>query len=205
VRFRFGTVVSVQNDWTCTVTIAGSASSVAGVRYAAHVTPLPGAACVLASDGSDLFVVAVLAAADRTLAPRAYRSADLTVTDSTDTAVTWAAANSDAWGCWSGSNATRLTAKVRGRYQATGWAQFAINGTGVRAVWVVKGGTDVIGRVQVSASSAGPTHLTVQTPGFDLEVGEYVEMFVRQTSGGNLTLTRSGTLTPALTLAYLGP
>jgi hypothetical protein len=202
---RFGAVVSVENNWTATVTIAGSTTSIPGVKYAASVTPLPGAGCVLASDGSDLFILAVIAADDRTLAPRAHRDADLTVVTATDTAVAWSAANSDAWGCWSGTNATRLTARVRGRYQATGWGQFAINATGIRSVWIVKGGTDVIARVQGDASSAGPTHLTVQTPAFDLEIGEYVEMYVRQTSGGDLALTRSGSLVPALSLTYLGP
>lgn len=205
VRFRFGEVVSVEADRTCTVTIAGSGSSVPGVPYLAGVVPLPGAGCVLASDGTDLFVTGVLAGADRTLAPRAHRGSDQTITTATDTAVSWSGANLDAWVCWEAGNATRLTAPLTGRYTASGWAKFAANATGVRAVWVQKNGTAEFGRVQVSASSAQPTQLTVNAPVFDLTKGDYIELYVRQTSGGNLALTRDSDAVPSLSLIYLGP
>lgn len=206
LRLRFGTVISIQNDRTCTVTIAGGTTNVVGVRYAAHVAPVPAAACVLASDGSDLFIIGVLAAADRTPSPRVYRDADLSVVDGTDTAVTWAAVNSDAWTSWSSGAATRLTARLRGRYMATAWVQFAGNGTGIRSAWIRKDGATTFGRVQVAPSSAGlPTQFTVASPVFDLEVGQYVELLVRQTSGGALLLTRDGAVSPSLSLIYLGP
>jgi hypothetical protein len=34
---------------------------------------------------------------------------------------------------------------------------------------------------------------------------DYIQLYVRQTSGGNLALTRDTNVTPALTLTYLGP
>lgn len=204
-RLRFGAVVSIESARTCTVTIGGSATSVSGVKYAASCVPLPGAGCVLASDGADLFVVTTLAAAGRTLAPRAYRDTDQSITDATDTAVTFAAANSDAWACWAAGQPTRLTAPITGRYTATAWVKFAANATGLRSGWIYKNGTTEYGRVQVGAISGSPTQLTIATPAFDMTQGDYVQLYVRQTSGGALALTRDSNVTPALTLTYLGP
>jgi hypothetical protein len=175
------------------------------VPYAAHVQPLPGSGCVLASDGTDLFVVAVLAAADRSLAPRAYRNSDQTLTSGVDTPASFAAAESDAWGCWSGSQPTRLTAPVTGRYQATGWVTFAANATGQRVAWVRRNGAVEVGRVQVPALAGNPTQLALATPAFTLSKGDYIELFARQDSGGDLALTRTADVSPALSLTYLGP
>jgi microcystin-dependent protein len=60
VRFRQGTVVSVQSDGTITATIAGSAVSVAGVKCWTSVLPEPGHGVWLATDGVDLIAVGTI-------------------------------------------------------------------------------------------------------------------------------------------------
>ena len=57
VRFRQGTVVSVQSDGTITATIAGSTISVTGIKCWASVVPQPGHGVWLATDGVDLIAV----------------------------------------------------------------------------------------------------------------------------------------------------
>lgn len=204
LRVRFGTVSSVETDRTITVSVGGG--TVSGVRYAASMVPCPGFTVFLLTDGEDLFAVDHLAANNLTLAPRAYRSSNLTVANTTDTAVTWDGANNDGWGTWVAGSPTRLTAPVTGRFMATAYVEFSGDADGFRQAWVRKGGTETLGYMKMlSAASGSPTNMTVATPAFDLDKGDYIELVVRHNAGNDLTLTRDGTLTPALSLIYLGP
>lgn len=207
IRLRFGKVVSVQSDRTITVTVGGDTTEVAGIPYLGTMTPLPGAVVTLLTDGADLFAVDHVAAADRTLSPRASRSTSQSIPDATDTAITFDGVNSDAWVCWSAGNATRLTAPVTGRYMAVGTAHFAGNATGVRSIWVEKTGTSTLARVQhITAGASLPTWLNISTPPFDMIGGtDYVRLIVRQNSGGALDVNNSSTFSPSLSLIYLGP
>lgn len=60
IRFRQGTVVSVDSSYTMTVTIAGSSGSVSNVKYTAAVTPIAGDGVWLVTDGQDLFAIATI-------------------------------------------------------------------------------------------------------------------------------------------------
>jgi hypothetical protein len=204
VRVRFGTVVSVESDRTCTVSVGGG--TVTGVKYAARCVPCPGYPVILLTDGQDLFAVDHIAADDLTLAPRAYRSSNLTVANTTDTVVEWAGANSDAWGCWSAGSPTRLTAPVTGRYLATAYVEFSADADGIRQAWIRRNGAEILGHVRTpTAGSGSSTNLTVTTPAFDLAKGDYVQLVVRHSAGNDLTVNRDGVLTPTLSLAHLGP
>lgn len=206
VRVRFGIVQSIEADRTITLTVGGSTETIAGVRYAASMTPCPGKAVFCLTDGTDLFAVDHMAAAELTLAPRAYRSANLTVANTTETAVTWAGANSDEWGSWASASPTFLSAPITGRYMATAQVEFAGDADGFRQAWIRRNGTDILGyHKQLSAASGSPTNMTVATPAFDLTKGDYIELVVRHNAGNDLVLNRDGTLTPALSLIYLGP
>ena len=206
LRVRFGVVQSIQADRTITLTVGGSTETIAGVRYTASMTPCPGKAVFCLTDGVDLFAVDHMAAAELTLAPRAYRSSSLTVANTTETAVTWAGANSDEWDTWISASPTLLSAPITGRFMATAFVEFAGDADGFRQAWVRKNGADVVGYVkQLSAAAASPTNMTVSTPAFDLTKGDYIELVVRHNAGNDLALNRDGTLTPALSLIYLGP
>lgn len=203
IRVRFGSVVSVQTGRTATVTVGGSTEQISGIPYLESMVPLPGAVVVMLTDGVDLFIVDHISDTNMTLSPRAYRSGNVTVGNGADTLVDWAAVNNDPWGCWSGTNASRLTAPVDGRYMAIGVVRWVANSTGMRAVWITSGGVD-LARNQVAAAPSGITALTVVTPPTNLNKGEYIQMYVRQSSGGNLDLVRDSQQDPSLSLVYLG-
>ena len=204
IRVRFGSVVSVETGRTATVTVGGSTEQISGIPYLESMIPQPGKPVVMLTDGVDLFIVDHLSAGNMSLSPRTYRSSDLTLTTATDTAVSWTDVAVDPWGCWSGTNASRLTAPVDGRYIAIGVTRFAANGTGIRAAWIDNQAGTTLARVQVPAAGAGVTGITVTAAPFDLAKGEYITMSVRQTSGGNLALTRDSVHDPSLSLIYLG-
>lgn len=203
-RFRVGVVQSVE-AYTCTVTVAGSTTAISGVRYLAHVQPAPGQPVWLVSDGADVFVFGVIAAADRTFAPRAYRNSALSVSNATDTFPTMSGVFSDTWSAWSAGNASRLTAKLAGRYIATASVEWAANATGLRALWIEEGNGTEWGRVQGTALSGSPTNQSTTTPPFTLAIGEYIRMGIRQASGGALDLNVSGGTKCTFSLIYLGP
>ena len=205
LRVRFGVVQSVESDRTITLTVGGSTETIAGVRYASSMTPCPGKAVFCLTDGVDLFAVDHMAADDLTLAPRAYRTSDTALTTATDELVSFQAVASDAWGTWSSGAASRLTAQVTGRYTATAVVRFASNSTGFRAAWILKNGTDTIARVNAAAVTGSPTMLTVSSTPTDLAKGDYLQLYVRQNSGGNLDLVHDGTYFPSLGFTYLGP
>lgn len=203
IRVRFGSVVSVETGRTATVTVGGSTEQISGIPYLESMVPQPGKVVVMLTDGIDLFIVDHLSATNMTISPRAYRSGDLTVGHNSDVSVSWADVANDPWGCWASGNASRLTAPVDGRYMAVGTAEFAANATGYRAAWIEQS-TNTLARTQIAATPTNPAWLQVVTPPFDLTKGEYITMSVRQTSGGNLALSRSSTFTPSLSLIYLG-
>lgn len=204
IKVRFGSIVSVQTGRTATVTVGGSTDSVTGIPYLESMVPQPGKPVVMLTDGIDLFIVDHLSASNMSLSPRAYRSGDLTVGNNTDVSISWADVANDLWGCWASGNASRLTAPVDGRYMAVGTAQFAANATGYRAAWIDNNSGTTLARTQIAATPTNPAWLQVVTPPFDLTKNEYITMSVRQTSGGNLALTRDSVFTPSLSLIYLG-
>lgn len=204
MRLRFGKVVSVQSNRTLTVTIAGSTDSVAGIRYLESVAPKPGAVVLLLTDGVDVFALAHLSADLMTLTPRAHRAADQTIPNNAWTEVTWEAVDGDPWGCWSGTNPTRLTAPIPGRYQAVLNVTFAQNATGNRGARIQDDAGVVLGRSLVAAVTGSNVSLCVTSMPFTLSTGGFITASVFQDSGGNLALSRPSTFNPALSLQYLG-
>lgn len=207
LRIRLGSVVSVQDDRTITVTIAGSSTQIAGVKYLAHVQPDPGTPVWLMTDGVDLFAFGVLAASGgRTFAPRVARTSTQAIaTAGFGYTVTFDTAISDAWGAWSSSDPTKLTAKITGRYQAVGQVTFAADATGSRALTLFRNGTTTVGRQWVASLGGGnTTTLNVCSVPFDMTAGDYITMIVFQNSGGNLNIVNDSTFGISMGLIYLG-
>ena len=200
LRFRVGTVISVETDRTCTVTIAGDTTLISGVRYMSDIAPDPAAAVWLVTDGRDMFVLGHMASAGRTLATKANRSTTQTIPDATDTAISFDSASYNDWGAWVVGNAARITVPVTGRYMVIANATFAGNATGFRRIGVELNGAGTIAQVHSHSNAAGTgTSLSVSGVA-TLSVGDYVRLIVRQNSGVALDISTGA----ELSLVYLG-
>lgn len=200
LRFRVGTIVSVETNMTCTVTIAGDTTAISGVRYMSNMAPLPNAAVWLVTDGRDLFVLGHMAADNRTLATKATRSTTQSIADSTDTYISFDSASYNAYGAWEGvTNPARITAPMSGRYMVTATLAFAGNATGWRRAWIETNGANAFASLRMNAIAGNPNDMTV-TGVTTMAKGDYVRLGVRQTSGGALNVNTGADLS----LVYLG-
>lgn len=84
-------------------------------------------------------------------------------------------------------NNTRYTARYAGWYLISGAAEFALNATGDRFVWLTVNGGDVNGSVGfLPADATALIPVPVRTKTVYLNAGDYVELIAMQSSGGNL-------------------
>ena len=203
---RQGVVVSVQ-AYAVTVRIAGSSTSVSGVKYLSAIPPLPNAGVWLLANGSDVLALGSVAAAGRSVAPRVNRTALLSVANSTDTAVTWQAADGNDLTSWSsGTNPTRITAQVPGRYMAVASMRWASNGTGFRTGEIRLNGTTIIGRhAQAFVAAGSPTQYTLTSMPITMAIGDYLELIAWQNSGAALDLAYQNDYSISMALEFLGP
>lgn len=199
-RLRQGVVVSVQSDYTVTVRIAGSTDNVAGVRYVGQ-PPTPNAGVWIMANGTDLFVIGILAASTRAVAPRVYRTSNLAILNATPTAITWQADNADPYGFW--SSGTGVVVSVPGRYVAVGQADFESNATGVRSASIIADGV-VVGAQRIGAFT-GVAHLNVTSVPFTVTSSTTVAFWVEQNSSASLNLVASSNVSPGLGVYYVGP
>jgi hypothetical protein len=128
---------------------------------------------------------------------RVYNTANLSINNATDTALTF---NSERWdtdGLHSTvSNTSRLTCTRAGKYAITGHVEFAANATGGRQVFLRLNGATDIGRVAYTSASATIPSRMIPHAEYDLEVGDYVELYVTQNSGGALNVVAAAQRSP---------
>jgi hypothetical protein len=198
-RVRQGEVVSVQSDYTATIKIAGSDVEVPGVRYLGE--PTPGKGVWLLVNGTDLVILGGVAEAGRALAPRAYRTANQSISNASATPIIWEGVDSDAFGTFTAS-AAQLVVGVPGRYMAVGQVDFASNGTGQRSASVIVDGA-VLGSQRVAAYSA-VAQVNVTALPFTVANTASVSLWVEQNSSAALNVVASGSVTPGLGIYYLG-
>ena len=98
------------------------------------------------------------------------------------------------------TNPSRMIAKTAGKYLVTAGVTFPSNATGVRGLVVeknaagVQGGGMIIGQDQLTIVGIGSAVLSVATQ-VVLAANDYLEIFVRQTSGAALAVTPGERLT----------
>lgn len=104
------------------------------------------------------------------------------------------------------SNTSRVTAQTAGRFMISGGVGFAANATGLRVTYYAINGTNNSGSgVELSAAGGGGvTLLGARSKSIFLNVGDYVEMFALQTSGGSLNTDVSGLDQPNFTVRWVG-
>lgn len=196
---RQGEAVSVQDDYTATVKVAGSDTEVTGVRYMGD-PPKPASGVWVMANSNDLFILGSIASAGRAAAPLVYRTTNVSISNATPTPITWEAEDADAYGFWSSGSA--VTVNVPGRYVAVGQTDFASNATGVRSASIVVDGA-VVGAQRVAAYS-GVAHVNVSSVPFTVGATATVALWVEQNSSGALDVVASGSLSPGLGIYYLG-
>jgi len=126
----------------------------------------------------------------------AYRNADKSTTDAVDTLYDLDAELYDPYATPAHDTATnnsRLVAAETGIYVCYAQATWAANATGRRRLTIRKnsagsstGGTQV-GRLDIPVVPAGQHTSALAAPA-QLTAGDYIEMFVQQTSGGALNV-----------------
>ena len=136
---------------------------------------------------------------------RVYNSAATTL-GSNDTA-TALSFNSERWdndNCHSPTvNPTRLTCNTAGIYVITGSVVFAANASGYRFAGILLNSATYIGSDRRSATPTSSTVITV-TAIYQLAAGDYVELRVAQTSGGNLDVMVVGNNSPEFAMIRVG-
>lgn len=123
---------------------------------------------------------------------RVLTNTDVSISDSTWTAVTWDLNNSDTSDMHdTATNNSRVTVTRSGWYEVTPVVTFVANATGEREARIAVDGSN-IGRTNVYGvtDASIPTTMYPKWLGY-LNAGQYVEVEVRQTSGGALDVDAS--------------
>lgn len=107
----------------------------------------------------------------------------------------------DPQGWFSNAN-DRIVIGQAGFYNITANVGFATNATSRRLVLIYVNGADRSG-IQVPASPSGTTLLSVSANVY-LDVGDYVEVYALQQSGGALNTVASSGVTPVLSVGRIG-
>lgn len=189
-RIRFGQVISVQPATnTCTITVAGSASSIAGVKYV--IEPAAGSSCIVMTDGADMFVLGQAGVSVPLYDATARRSTDTGVpAGAGGTAIAFESVDGDSYAHWSAAAPTILTIKREGAYLCTGAISFSgvVSSTGWRAAAIIRNTSTSIARTQVMAvtTSGIATSVTVCSPIIQLAVGDTIGLTGFQTHSATL-------------------
>lgn len=120
-------------------------------------------------------------------------TSNVSLSNQTDTTVSWDVEEYDQGGWWAAGSPTRLTVPAGvSRVLFAFSARFAANGTGLRNAYVRKnGGTSYPGytRQTVKPDSITDFTSTATSPVIDVSPGDYFELIVWQNSGGSLNLS----------------
>ena len=131
---------------------------------------------------------------------RAFNTAAFALTSGTAAVITL---DSERWDTdtihSTSSNTSRLTATTAGKYQITGHAEFASNGTaGRRRIEILLNGTTVLASQDCVLNTATPTDAVrcSITTHYDLAATDYVELRANQTASATLNVNASGNYSP---------
>ena len=122
----------------------------------------------------------------------AARSTVQTINNATVTAVSFTTELWDNTNMWRGSTPTRFRSPVGGIYLFTAFVSFQTSGAGKCAVYLrsSRGDGDTFGIHRQEATSGGATVLCCSGLVW-LTAGNYVEVYVEQTSGGSLDVNEA--------------
>jgi hypothetical protein len=127
------------------------------------------------------------------------------MTSGTLTAITF---TSSAYDTYSGhsnvTNPSRYTAVVSGYYTVSGVVAFAASSSGSRQATIVVNGSNINGATGFISSTPSTDVAAVVSPTLDvfLNVGDFVELWAAQDSGGSLSTSVTSPITSSLWVRY---
>jgi len=116
------------------------------------------------------------------------KATGVSVIDSAQNFVQFTTEDFDRYGMFDPALPHRLSATIPGKYLFVADVEFSPNADGTRAAYIVKNTSTTLANVTVNAYSlpGAPTRLQV-TAVADMQVGEYVQLWLTQASGVTLT------------------
>lgn len=140
---------------------------------------------------------------------QAFNSTSQSISNITDTEVTFNSENFDTDGFHStSSNTGRMTipSGKAGKYLIIGYISWNNNATGYRQAQILKNGSHISYGGYYDLANAGSSVGTTNNPVVvaDLAVGDYITMQANQSSGGALTIGTYASNKSSLTIIYLG-
>ncbi len=138
---------------------------------------------------------------------RAYHNADQTISTGGFVAIALNSELHDSDTIHDNStNNSRLTCNTAGVYIITGHIDLEANSTGLRSLYIRLNGTTSIGEYQSNNVTSAPatTWITSIATIYKLAVTNYVELMIRQTSGGDLELLAFANTSPHFAMQRIG-
>jgi len=135
---------------------------------------------------------------------RVYDAGNQTISNTTDTAVAF---DSERWDTDTihdtSTNNSKLTCNTAGKYLISGNIQWDGNSTGTRIVFIKLNGATVIAKSSTNITDASNFQMQCTTI-YDLAVTNYVELFVRQSSGDDLAIELNANFTNEFMMQRIG-
>ena len=178
LRVRQGKVITVNANRTIDVQIAGDINTLPSVKYLSNYAPKADDQVWLLNNGVDLLGFGMVAEANRTLAPVAYRTSALEITEDLDTYVSFQAEDSDGYNCWVIGDPTKLTAPVTGRYIATASVLWEGQNGGMCSVFIEKGTQEIARQDGTLVDKARGFHMSVSSVPITMTKGDSIRMGV---------------------------
>jgi hypothetical protein len=160
-----------------------------------------GADTVLTSDGTDIAWAAAGGAADETV--RVFHTAVQAIANATNVILAFDSEFFDTNAIHDNStNNSRLTCKTAGVYFVQAAIEYVSNSTGLRFLNLLVNGADMF-TADVTDTATGTAHSMSIAGIIKLGVDDYIEVRVRQTSGGSLNLAADLLMTPTFGMAQV--
>lgn len=133
---------------------------------------------------------------------RIHQATTQSVTNNTWTAISFDATDWDSDSGHSNSvNNSRYTSQVQGYYEVNFGAGFATNTSPIAAI--AKNGTRIGGTGSVGGGNATPNGSARTMDVVHLNVGDYVEGYIYQTSGGTISTSVTGENIPCMNVKWI--
>lgn len=136
---------------------------------------------------------------------QAFRNSAQSIPNAAQTALSFSQVNFDTDTFWAVGSPTRLTIPVGlgGQYVVTAEIAWGSNVTGDREILLKKNGATFFGDLLQGAGAGGACNQVCTVIAL-FAAGDFIEMFVNQTSGGALNATSTSPLTPTFSLSFMG-